>query len=109
MERGRRAPGRIRARHRSWCRVAAGPAAARSVTTCQLTGQFAQIAIGDDKSRRDRRQTLTAPVSPRPSVVVADTDTGAPSRSDSTSCASARRGPTLGRLPITWTAALPTR
>ena len=41
------------------------------------------------------------PVRPRPSVVVADTDTGAPSNSPSTRWASSRRGPTLGRLPIT--------
>ncbi len=47
------------------------------------------------------------PVNPRPSVVVADTDTGAPRTSDSTRCASSRRGPIFGRLPITWTAALP--
>ena len=33
-------------------------------------------------------------------MVVADTDTGASSTSDSAFCASARRGPTLGRLPI---------
>ncbi len=37
------------------------------------------------------------------------TDTGAPISSESSSCASTRRGPTFGRFPITWTAALPTR
>ncbi len=49
------------------------------------------------------------PVRPRPSVVVPDTATGAPTASESTRCASARRVPIRGALPITWTAALPTR
>src|ERR1700761_109162 len=49
------------------------------------------------------------PVRPRPSVVVPDTLTGAPdSASDRTFSASARRGAILGRLPMTWTATLPT-
>ena len=48
------------------------------------------------------------PVSPSPSVVVADTDTGAPHASDNAASASARRGPTVGRLPTTWTLTLPT-
>ena len=48
------------------------------------------------------------PVRPRPSVVVADRDTAAPdSASLSTATASARRGPILGRLPITQTATFP--
>ena len=48
------------------------------------------------------------PVRPRPSVVVADRDTGAPdSASLSTATASARRGPILGRFPITQTATFP--
>ena len=47
------------------------------------------------------------PVSPSPSVVVADTDTGAPTAAESAASASARRGPSRGRLPITWTATLP--
>src|SRR4029079_365224 len=41
------------------------------------------------------------PVRPSPSVVVAETDTGAPTASVRTASASPRRGPTLGRLPIT--------
>ena len=40
-------------------------------------------------------------------MVVAETVTGAPAASDSAACASARRGPIFGRLPITWTATLP--
>jgi O-acetylserine/cysteine efflux transporter len=42
------------------------------------------------------------PVSPRPSVVVADNETDAPdSAALSTATASARREPILGRLPMT--------
>ena len=48
------------------------------------------------------------PVRPRPSVVVAETVTGAPAAAVSAASASARRGPRRGRLPITWTATLPT-
>ena len=47
------------------------------------------------------------PVRPRPSVVVAETVTGAPAASLRAASASARRGPRRGRLPITWTATLP--
>ena len=47
------------------------------------------------------------PVRPSPSVVVPLTDTGAPTASESAACASARRLPTLGRLPTTCTATLP--
>src|SRR5690606_25127930 len=47
------------------------------------------------------------PVRPRPSVVVAETVTGAPAAAESAASASARRGPSRGRLPITWTATLP--
>ena len=47
------------------------------------------------------------PVRPRPSVVVAETVTGAPAASLSAASASARRAPSRGRLPITWTATLP--
>src|SRR6266567_6100828 len=48
------------------------------------------------------------PVRPSPSVVVADTLTEAPdSASLSIFSASARRGATRGRFPITWTATLP--
>ena len=48
------------------------------------------------------------PVRPSPSVVVADSRTVAPpSAADSAASPSARRGPTFGRLPITWTATLP--
>src|ERR687895_356761 len=48
------------------------------------------------------------PVRPRPSVVVADRLTGAPPMaSPSTFSASPRRGPILGRLPMTWTDTLP--
>ena len=47
------------------------------------------------------------PVSPIPSVVVADRETGAPTASSSTAVASARRGPSRGRLPITCTATFP--
>ncbi len=36
-----------------------------------------------------------------------DTDTGAPTAAESTASASARRGPSRGRLPITWIATLP--
>ena len=46
------------------------------------------------------------PVRPSPSVVVAETVTGAPTASDSTLSASARRGANRGRLPISWTATL---
>ena len=46
------------------------------------------------------------PVSPRPSVVVAERLTGAPTASLITSSASARRDPSLGRSPISWTAML---
>src|SRR5204863_388712 len=49
------------------------------------------------------------PVRPSPSVVVPDTLTGAPPRaSDSTFCASSRRGAIRGAFPITWIATLPT-
>ena len=47
------------------------------------------------------------PVRPRPSVVVAETVTGAPAASLSAASASARRAPRRGRSPITWTATLP--
>src|SRR5215469_16109971 len=48
------------------------------------------------------------PVRPRPSVVVAERLTGAPDNaSASTAAASSRRGPSLGRLPITHTDTLP--
>ncbi len=47
------------------------------------------------------------PVRPSPSVVVPLTDTGAPHAMDSSPSASARRDPTLGRLPTTWIATLP--
>ena len=47
------------------------------------------------------------PVSPRPSVVVALTETGAPTAAPSAASASARRGPSLGRSPTTCTATLP--
>ena len=40
-------------------------------------------------------------------MVVAETVTGAPIAAESAACASARRGPIFGRLPMTWTAALP--
>jgi len=50
------------------------------------------------------------PVRPRPSVVVAETLTVAPPRaSDRAACASARRPAIRGRLPMIWTAMLPTR
>src|SRR5690349_18300225 len=49
------------------------------------------------------------PVRPSPSVVVPDTLTAAPaSASLSTFSASARRGASRGRFPMTWTATLPT-
>ncbi|GIG27722.1 hypothetical protein Cma02nite_03220 [Cellulomonas marina] len=48
------------------------------------------------------------PVRPRPSVVVAETETGAPTAADSAASASARRGPSRGRLPTTCTTTLPT-
>ena len=44
------------------------------------------------------------PVRPSPSVVVAESETGAPTASWRTAVASSRRGPSRGRLPITWTA-----
>jgi hypothetical protein len=48
------------------------------------------------------------PVSPSPSVVVADSDTAAPDKASlSTSIASPRRGPIFGLFPITQTATLP--
>lgn len=47
------------------------------------------------------------PVRPSPSVVVAETCTEAPTAADSAASASARRGPSRGRLPMTWTATLP--
>ena len=77
-----------------------GGSAAFLVAVGPLWG-FAAVAIAANPSPR--------PVSPSPSVVVPDTETGAPSRPDKTCCASARRGPILGWLPITCTAALPTR
>ena len=49
------------------------------------------------------------PVSPRPSVVVPLTDTGAPQADPRAASASSRRGPILGRSPITCTATLPIR
>ena len=64
-----------------------------------LTGTTSAVAIAATPSPR--------PVSPRPSVVVADTVTGAPPAADSASSASARRGPIFGRLPTTCTATLP--
>ena len=47
------------------------------------------------------------PVRPSPSVVVADSETGAPTASCSTAVASSRRGPSRGRLPMTCTATFP--
>src|SRR5690606_11392922 len=47
------------------------------------------------------------PVRPSASVVVAVSETGAPAAADSAACASSRRVPTRGWLPITWTATLP--
>lgn len=47
------------------------------------------------------------PVRPRPSVVVPETDTGAPAAAASAFCASSRRLPIFGRTPITWIAMLP--
>src|SRR4051794_16006590 len=47
------------------------------------------------------------PVRPSPSVVVADTETGAPTAADRAASASDRRGATLGRLPTTCTDTLP--
>ena len=44
---------------------------------------------------------------PSPSLVVAETETGAPQAVLSAASASARRGASLGRSPITWTAAFP--
>ena len=49
------------------------------------------------------------PVRPRPSVVVAEIDTGAPMAPPRAASASARRGLSFGRLPMTWTEALPMR
>ena len=45
---------------------------------------------------------------PNPSVVVAETETGPPIASARVACASARRGPTLGSLPMTCTATFAT-
>ncbi len=42
-------------------------------------------------------------------MVAAETVTGAPTASESTRCASSRRGPILGRLPTTCTDTLPIR
>src|SRR6478735_364111 len=47
------------------------------------------------------------PVRPSPSVVVAETLTGAPTAAESAASDSARRGPRRGRLPITCTATFP--
>src|SRR4051794_32372787 len=47
------------------------------------------------------------PVSPSPSVVVAASETGAPTASRSTALASSRRGPRRGRFPMTCTATFP--
>src|SRR5674476_712438 len=47
------------------------------------------------------------PVSPRPSVVVAETDTGADTMALNTAWASSRRGASRGLLPMIWMAMLP--
>ena len=61
----------------------------------------------DDEAVASAATPSPRPVRPSPSVVVAETDTGAPSAAPSAASASARRGPSRGRLPITCTAALP--
>src|SRR5580693_2128405 len=67
---------------------------------CHEAGRTRAVAIAAMPSPR--------PVSPSPSVVVAERLTGAPdSASLSTAIASARLGPTLGRLPMTQMARFP--
>src|SRR5262249_43587866 len=63
-----------------------------------LTGTIA-VAMAATPSPR--------PVRPRPSVVVALTDTLAPTASDRAATASSRRWARRGRLPMTWTATFP--
>ena len=67
-----------------------------SVTTRQLTGLFG--AVTTTKAVAIAAKPSPRPVSPRPSVVVAETETGASRSSESTFCASARRGAILGRV-----------
>src|SRR6478609_5516784 len=77
------------------------PASAEGTGTrwAQAVGTTRAVAMAPMPSPR--------PVKPSPSVVAAASDTGAPSVAASTACASSRRGPSLGRLPTTWTATLP--
>src|SRR3546814_16826838 len=82
----------------------------------QLQVQRATTAGSAEKIHASRAQTIAVaiaatpslrPVSPSPSAVVADRDTGAPTTPASTASASPRRAPRRGRLPITSTATLP--
>ncbi len=65
------------------------------------------VMQSDSQRRMTRAVAIAAmpsprPVRPKPSVVVAERETGAPERASlSTAAASARRFPILGRLPIT--------
>ena len=93
--------GRHRARRGSLGRPRAGPrltVAGRVTSPCRTSSA---VAIAARPSPR--------PVSPSPSVVVAATDTGAPTAAPSASSASARRGPIFGSSPITCTATLAIR
>lgn len=58
-------------------------------------------AVGTTSAVATAATPSPRPVSPRPSVVVADTVTGAPAAAESAASASDLRGPILGRLPIT--------
>src|SRR3981081_656336 len=84
----------------SYSRIPVDAAAGPSITTRQLTGLFEPyspllttraVAIAAKPSPR--------PVRPRPSAVVADTETGESSRAERTFCASARRVPLPRRVP----------
>src|SRR4029453_4293873 len=71
----------------------------------EMTRQSDREGAPDQNKRAVAMAAMPSPrpVRPRPSVVVAERLTGAPTASLITSSASARRDPILGRSPISWT------
>ena len=84
------------------------PTPRTALSRTRTAGRAVDCGGGAAAAVRDRGAgPRRGPVRPRPSVVVPETETGPPAAAESTRCASARRVPIRGALPITWTAALP--